>query len=291
MVASIVSSLPSFGWAFLLLTLMLYLYSLLILQGVEGHFRTHGLQQPLLDMYGGLGPSMLSLFMSISGGMDWADCLAPLWNVDVIYLPLFVVFITFVVFGVLNILTAVFIEASSRIIEVDRDLVVQQNLADDKSTINHLKRLFEEADMEGTGRLTRAMCEEAFEAEHAQAKALLKALGLDICQARSLFQLLDMDRSGEVDLNEFVNGFMRLRGAAKGVDVATVMYENKRLFHRLKDFMKEMDRNFKRLSTNVEAIQEDVDMNRQQSQVIRDLIWSSSQIAARGEDDDICNHL
>merc|ERR1712008_129175 len=144
MIASIVSSLPSLIWAFVLLLMLLYLYALIIMQGVEAYLRDEGHDSRLVDLYGGIGPSILSLFMSISGGVDWGSILLPLRKVSGAYILLFMVFVTFVVFGVLNILTAVFIEASSSIIEIDRDLVVQQNFAEENSTINHLRRLFRE---------------------------------------------------------------------------------------------------------------------------------------------------
>merc|ERR1712224_1178065 len=43
-----------------------------------------------------------------------------------------------------------------------------------------------------------------------------------------------MGGSGTVGVDEFVVGCLRLRGEAKSVDVATIMYENKRIMSRLK---------------------------------------------------------
>lgn len=252
MVASIASSLPSLAWAFVLLFLLLFLYALLIMQGVEDHLQQHGMNERLIQLYGSLLTSVMSLFMAISGGVDWGEVLEPLKRVGPYYLPLFVLFITFVVFGVLNILTAIFIEASSGIIEIDRDLVVQQNISEESSTMNQLKRLFREIDTENTGRIHKDQIDEVFSTR--ATIALLKTFGLDISQARGFFRLLDMDMTNEVDIEEFVCGLMRLRGWAKGVDVATIMYENKRLFGRLKEFMKEVDGNFKMLAPKVDAL-------------------------------------
>merc|ERR1712129_523760 len=50
-----------------------------------------------------------------------------------------------------------------------------------------------------------------------------------------------------VDIDEFMSGLMRLRGNAKGVDMASIVFENKRLFKHLADFMKHVDHNFQRL--------------------------------------------
>jgi len=60
-------------------------------------------------------------------------------------------------------------------------------------------------------------------------KTYLGALGLDTCEVEGLFKLLDVDGSGFVDLDEFVMGLLRLKGMAKTVDVATLMFEHKKL--------------------------------------------------------------
>merc|ERR1712083_506021 len=48
-------------------------------------------------------------------------------------------------------------------------------------------------------------------------------LEIDIDDSNYLFDMLDMDRSGEVDMDEFVSGCMRLKGSAKGIDIHTLM--------------------------------------------------------------------
>merc|ERR1712014_553303 len=57
----------------------------------------------------------------------------------------------------------------------------------------------------------------------------LKALGLDVSEAHGLFRLLDTDDQGELDCDEFAIGCLRLRGQAKSLDTATLMYENKKM--------------------------------------------------------------
>mmetsp|Transcript_118861 Transcript_118861/g.222189 ORF Transcript_118861/g.222189 Transcript_118861/m.222189 type:complete len:91 (-) Transcript_118861:130-402(-) len=51
-----------------------------------------------------------------------------------------------------------------------------------------------------------------------------------------LFKLLDIDGSGAVGIEEFVIGCMRLKGSAKSIDLATLMYENKRMVEQASGF-------------------------------------------------------
>merc|ERR1712050_160068 len=46
-------------------------------------------------------------------------------------------------------------------------------------------------------------------------------------EAEDLFNLVDIDGSGSIDPEEFVNGCIRLQGPAKALDLASFMHEYK----------------------------------------------------------------
>merc|ERR1712014_174358 len=52
-----------------------------------------------------------------------------------------------------------------------------------------------------------------------------KTIDVDPSEAKGLFELLDTDNSGGVDTSEMVNGFLRLRGPAKALDIALLIRE------------------------------------------------------------------
>merc|ERR1712032_1073255 len=60
-------------------------------------------------------------------------------------------------------------------------------------------------------------------------RVYLNSLGIQASEAQGLFDLLDCDDSGSVSIDEFITGCLRLKGEARSVDVATLMYENKKL--------------------------------------------------------------
>merc|ERR1740123_1967431 len=65
----------------------------------------------------------------------------------------------------------------------------------------------------------------------------LEALDIVANDARVLFRLLDRDQSGIIDIDEFCDGCMRLKGEAKSFDVHCMIYESTRLMNRWADFM------------------------------------------------------
>merc|ERR1712194_991557 len=237
-VASILCSLSSLLWAFVLLTFVVYLFSIFLMQSLEVYANSLGRNPggPLMQMYGTLLDSMYTLFCAISGGRDWVEVIRPFDEIWKGYRIIFVIYVIFVFFGVLNILTAIFVESAKHIAEIDRDIVIQDQINRDKSTINEVRRIFNAADKEGDGRLSR----EELEAVLLQDKTVkhLRVLELDIREVEGLFQLLDIDDHNVVVIDEFVIQLMRLKGGAKGIDLQTVLYENKRIFCRLSAMMR-----------------------------------------------------
>mmetsp|Transcript_55318 Transcript_55318/g.131989 ORF Transcript_55318/g.131989 Transcript_55318/m.131989 type:complete len:736 (+) Transcript_55318:108-2315(+) len=240
MVMSIISTLSSLFWAFLLLLLVLYLVGIGIMQLVEHHIRNDsGIMDDqvkyaaLLDYYGSLADCLLTLFMSISGGADWNDLLQPLKDFSKAYVLIYVFYIAFMVFGVTNVLTAIFVESASQIAAIDQDLAIQDQLRRDKSTINMIRAMFHEADEDRSGSLTLVELENLL--VNPKYIWAMRLIGVDVSEARRLFQLLDTNESDAVCIEEFITGMMRLKGSAKGVDLASHIYETKRTHCQLQE--------------------------------------------------------
>mmetsp|Transcript_127834 Transcript_127834/g.272625 ORF Transcript_127834/g.272625 Transcript_127834/m.272625 type:complete len:83 (-) Transcript_127834:84-332(-) len=70
--------------------------------------------------------------------------------------------------------------------------------------------------------------------------AYFAALGLDTHQVSNLFLLLDQDESGTLTREEFLKGVLRLRGGAKSVDMAILMYELERVHDHMNDVVESL---------------------------------------------------
>merc|ERR1712187_597276 len=60
-------------------------------------------------------------------------------------------------------------------------------------------------------------------------------------EASGVFRLLDVDESGTIDLEEFLNGCLGLHGPAKAIDLATLMWEVRQLSRGFCDKMMSME--------------------------------------------------
>merc|ERR1712050_375720 len=68
-------------------------------------------------------------------------------------------------------------------------------------------------------------------------QAYFASLDIETNDAWTLFKLLDNDETGHIDIEEFVEGCLQLKGTAKAIHVAKLSHDNKMLTLALEDFM------------------------------------------------------
>lgn len=76
----------------------------------------------------------------------------------------------------------------------------------------------------------------------------LHALKINTEDAHQLFRLLDTDSSGEIYIDEFVEGCMKIKGEAKSMDMHVMMCENRRMLSVFTDFMEVVDQKFSEIA-------------------------------------------
>jgi len=226
-VYSIIASGVSLVWCLVIISFVMYFFVSVFLTGVTEYLRDNPLDEAskgeLAEYYGSVWKAMVTLFMSISGGVDWSDAMAPLENVHWLYEVTFVFFIFFMFFGVLNIVVSAFVQAAADIAKRDRDLVIAQELRESDAYTRKIKEFFAEADKDQSGMLSWEEFEDHL--TNPKVSAYFASLELDVTHAHRLFNLLDKDGSNEVGLDEFLDGCRRLKGEAKSIDVNILVYE------------------------------------------------------------------
>jgi len=238
MVTLIMHSARALFWLMILLVIILYIFSIFFTQGVTDYLNGSS-DPPTADVlqtnYGSIGLSAFTLFAAITGGVSWRDVMMPLAQTGWVFSALFLIYVFFCVFSVLNIVTGVFVDGAIQRSSQERDLRLEKEKEQKKMYVSMLMDLLEEIDAEGTGVITREELEEAFKSE--QVRYYFSVLDIDVVDSNYLFDMLDLDRSGEVDMEEFVSGCLRLKGNAKSIDIHTLMFEIKLMIKQMNNFM------------------------------------------------------
>ncbi|CAE7300401.1 rluD [Symbiodinium sp. CCMP2592] len=229
LVSSISHTLWYLVWAAVLLVLMIYTVSILFAQTVTAHVVTEGVEAvedtkpALLDFWKDLFTSMTTCFMAISGGINWQLVYVPLNELDPVMGFIFILYISFTYFALLNILTGVFCNSAMEALSRDPDIVA---ISKDATHLrNQLSNLFYFIDKDDSEGITLDEFEVWMAEENG--KFNLQALGIEGGDAWTLFKLLDEEACGSISKDAFVDGCLRLRGSASGVDMATLRCESR----------------------------------------------------------------
>lgn len=232
MLYSILACLASLAWAFLFLAVAIFMFSLVCIQGAEQVLdemnakdnvtpEDEVLRSEIDEWYGSLLTSMFTLMAAVTGGKDWVDVHNPIKKAGIMFNVAFVAYVLFVTIGVMNILTGVFLNSASEM--VDYDLVVQNEQLRIESFVQQMIQIFEGICHDPRGRIDWPTFNKALLRDDMQ--AWLASMGLEPTHIHLVFELLDVDDSGSVNIDEFVMGLVKLKGEAKAIDARIIQRE------------------------------------------------------------------
>jgi len=232
----IVSTVGSLLWTLVLLVLLFYTFGVLLTQLVTDHCRDRNILEqedanatpscPKEFYYWRTVPdSMLTLFMSIAGGLSWEDALTPLRGVSALAVIFMVIFIVITVFAVLNVVTGVFCNTAIESANADKDIAVIKQLQKQASHVKALRKIFEEIDADSLDVVSIQDLEEAMSQK--KLSSFLESMGISTEDVWTLFMIMDNDQTGLVNLEEFVSGCLQGQGPAKSIQLVKMSYENK----------------------------------------------------------------
>jgi len=247
LVSGLLGSTRALLWSLVLLLLVLYIFGIFFAQGVltfitSGDDIPEQVRQDLLIYFGSMGSTIVTMFAVISGGTDWLGVMDQLAEISSFYTLAFLVYMMVTYHGLLHVIVGIFVDSTMTASRNDRDLVIADELSRKDSYMAQMSEVLKETDTDGSGTISWEEFEGQLQDE--RVTAYFAALELDMAEARGLFELLDTEETDEVPIDEFVLGCFRLKGGAKGIDLAALMYENKKMMKTFKHFM---DHNEERL--------------------------------------------
>lgn len=261
MVFGIMHSIMSLIWAIILLLLIMFLFACYLTQAVTDEFMDEGGSQLaeedreiLRQAYGGLMYTMYSLYQAITGGQDWSYFADPLFKISSLLGTLFCFYIAFAVFAVLNVVTGVFVDNAMKSTELDTDLMIVEENATRMRNAEALRAVFHGADFDGSGTLDWE--EFKMHLENPAVLAYFRQLGLDLegPGVVGLWELLDFDRNGTLNIDELVHGAARLKGPALSLDLARESYQITSQQELVIRLLKEVKENNDALKSDVQKV-------------------------------------
>lgn len=224
-VASVFGSLKDLCWCVVFISMVIFTISIFFTQEVCDRINKDQLEEMSTErrdalhyFYGSVLRTFLTLYEGIMGGLSWDEAVTPLMPDFQLLVAAFCLYIAFSFVAMLNIVTGVFVKKAMQHAQMEEDEhLIKRFLTD----------AFHSVDTDNSGQITW----EEFKDSVATSvmRDYFKQVNVDPTEARGLFELLDRDGSGGVDLLEFASGCVRLRGPAKALELALLMHESRRM--------------------------------------------------------------
>eukprot|EP00929_Paragymnodinium_shiwhaense_P044081 TRINITY_DN22616_c0_g1_i1.p1 TRINITY_DN22616_c0_g1~~TRINITY_DN22616_c0_g1_i1.p1 ORF type:complete len:707 (-),score=78.33 TRINITY_DN22616_c0_g1_i1:112-2232(-) len=207
----------SFVPAIILLFATLYVFGVAFMQGVMTYLQAEQSPQDnkklLAEFFPNLSTASWTLIATVLGGYDWIDVGAPVARMGMLYGSMFLFYVLFTSLALLNILTGIFVNCAQQTNRMTREIATEAAIEEEALFQRQLIELFQSADIDPDGQLTLFAFESMF--LNPRDAAFLASLGFETSCMEKLFAIADADRSGSLELFEFVDLCTAMRGSMK----------------------------------------------------------------------------
>jgi len=217
----------------LLLLFMFYVFAMIIIQDIIASREQldSDLDRDISDNFGSVQKAMISLFKAISTGEVWntyLQVLPPLSGCMLVF------FVCIFELQIANILTAIVFQHTQRIFTPDALTPATIDQAKLVKESEVLRQLIAQAPHDMSGTITARELRDTVDFDD-DMKIQLRSLGLEVEDLQKFFDLLvehlpDGNKRNDVEIDRFVEAFMRMKGAAKIVTHETLLMETRALF-------------------------------------------------------------
>lgn len=276
LVSGVINSLRTLAWAWLLIVLIIYIFGifttrtlgqtygcalkdrerLLMEEDVDDSSRFLEECDPEMDVYFGTVPLSMFTFFQIITTEGWADIARRSMDKIGVMWIVFILFISITTFAIMNVVIAVIVENTLDQAALQRNDVMKKLDRDRSSALQRIYEVFQMSDKNGDQLVSR----DEFMAALKEPEVMrnFHSVEIDLRGAEGLFDILDYDDSGSLDMTEFIEGCMRARGGAKAKDVLALQCDLWRTQQgvrvELQALREMMNRRFQRINEEFEPL-------------------------------------
>jgi hypothetical protein len=238
---SLINTLGTLGWSILMLAVIHFLFGLVIVLRVaqflgtakdeaeENGYPPHTLDhldgsvdvENLMFWFGDVFKAMRALYGTSSGGEGWQtffDLLLPTSWVNSAFMLFFVFFSQI---AILNIILGIFVDDAMKSMQSSKEEAIFEYADAEAEIADNIRQLCNEADASQTGTISKKEWVDAIRKGSMQ--AYLDLIGLRMHNVMEFFNALAAQHNGQVDIDEFVKGCMRMKGSASAFDMQVLM--------------------------------------------------------------------
>lgn len=238
MVNTMFGAVKMLGWAMLLLTMAMYMFAVSFTEATKPLLTDDTFQSSkrhLLEQYfPNLAITVVTLFSSISGGVSWELPFSALAEVNILYAFMFLFYICLVVFAMLNVITGLCCDYAIQNCVSEREDIIRAKKSEKDSLMKQFQQVFQVID-HGDGHHDGYITAEElmYVVQDEDFRAYLAHLHVSLEDVVDIFEIFDRNGDGEVSLDEFVDGCMKVKGPAKKIDIMRLMKISSEMLERM----------------------------------------------------------
>jgi len=235
LITGLLSSAWTITYTMCLITVIIYTLSCMSIEIITKRWQDSAnadISALVAENFSDLPVTMLSLlqFVIVDGV---TDLYFPLVMEDPVLLLFFIPCILLVSISLMNLVTAVIVEGAIEHAKQDRVATQRYRRRNFKKLMPHLKAMFKEMDRDGSHALTQAEVVDAPEHIKMELQQYLHSDSLS-----ELFEMIDVDEDGAVDVDEFCDSIGKLLFSDAPVEMIRVMKQLKIIRRQLVEMLK-----------------------------------------------------
>lgn len=253
MLLAIVSSSMPLMWASVCVMGIIFVFGVVFQQGALEHISTATMDDTSVDRlrtwFSSMPRTLLTLFMCVTGGLNWCEVVNPLIEAHVVYGVLFVFFVSVMVLAALNIITGIFVNDALELTKADHDFLMQSRVEQNSNNLIQLQNLFRKIDADNSDTVTISELEAGLRRD--SVRVALSKVGVEVPDATAFFTLLDTDGGGALEIDEFVMGCLRLRGSGNAVTTESALQRLEVMMRTSMNAQSDIKRRLKKIEVHV----------------------------------------
>lgn len=225
-------------WSLFLLVIIQCIFAMSIMYAIEDWL--HDSKNDISDRtivfryYGTFTRTMLTMFEVLFA--NWVpSCRILVENVTEWFSLAFILYRCLVGFAVLNVVNAVFVQSTMKVAQQDAEYIITQKMKAAENMAERLRCVFAELDSSGDGSLS--WDEFSVIMTDPRMAAMVASIEVEPHDLEALFKVLD-DGDGAIQMDEFTQGILHIKGLAKALDVAHLLSISKRLERKVESIHK-----------------------------------------------------
>ncbi|CAD7962108.1 unnamed protein product [Amoebophrya sp. A25] len=226
LVSGLSNAMRTLFWVAVMLFIMLYtcaIYMTLVIGHDDETFNPYFMKRGWdhEEYFGNIWRSMFTLFQVCT--LDhWSEEIARhILQVAPGMVWFFLGFVLFASYGLLNLVVGVIVESTLAVAKFNNVQTLKKKQEDRKLALQHIRAAFEQMDEDGSGSLSVDELKRAM--ENPEVATRLKMIDFPLDDPEKVFSLIDVDGLGELAIDSFIKGCMRLSGQAQSKDILEVL--------------------------------------------------------------------